>query len=73
MSPVIIRHTRLASGLVMLTFLTTHLSNHALGLVSLGAMEAGRPWFLALWRNPLMTAVLYTSLLCHSKGPWWTS
>jgi adenylate cyclase len=28
-------------------------------------MEAGREWFLALWRNPLSTALLYGSLLTH--------
>jgi adenylate cyclase len=28
-------------------------------------MEAGREWFLALWRNPLSTAVFYGSLLTH--------
>jgi adenylate cyclase len=52
-------------GLVLFTYLTTHLLNHSLGLISLDAMEAGRLWFLALWRNPLGTAALYTSLLTH--------
>src|SRR5688572_17789901 len=28
-------------------------------------MEAGRVWFLALWRNPLGTLVLYGALLTH--------
>jgi adenylate cyclase len=28
-------------------------------------MEAGRVWFLALWRNPLGTVVLYAALLTH--------
>ena len=32
---------RLASGLVLMTFACTHLINHALGIHSLGAMEAG--------------------------------
>jgi adenylate cyclase len=56
---------RLASGWVLFAFVTTHLSNHALGLVSLSAMEEGRWWFLALWRNPLGTVMLYGALLTH--------
>ena len=43
----------------------THLSNHALGLISVEAAEAGRWWFVALWRNPLGTLVLYGALLTH--------
>jgi adenylate cyclase len=60
-----IRRTRIVTGLVLFSYLTTHLLNHALGLISLDAMEAGRDWFLALWRNPLSSAVLYGSLLTH--------
>ncbi|MBI2203383.1 MAG: 2Fe-2S iron-sulfur cluster binding domain-containing protein [Candidatus Rokubacteria bacterium] len=50
---------------MLATYLTLHLSNHALGLISLGAMDAGRVWFLALWRNPLGTAMLYSAFLTH--------
>jgi adenylate cyclase len=60
-----IRRMRIVTGLVLFTYLTTHLLNHSLGLISLDAMEAGREWFLALWRNPLSTALLYGSLLTH--------
>ena len=60
-----IRRTRIVTGLVLFTYLTTHLLNHSLGLISLDAMEAGRQWFLALWRNPLITTLLYGSLLTH--------
>lgn len=60
-----IRRTRLVSGLILLTYLATHFINHALGLISLEAMEAGRAWFLALWRNPLGTTALYGSLTVH--------
>jgi adenylate cyclase len=59
------RRLRLASALVLATYLVTHLLNHALGLVSVHAAELGRWWFLALWRNPPATAVLYTALLLH--------
>jgi len=59
------RRLRLVSGLVLLTYLATHFANHALGLVSLDAMEDGREWFLLLWRNPLGTAALYAALVIH--------
>jgi len=51
---------------VLVTYLVTHLSNHALGLISVGAAESGRWWFVALWRNPLGTAALYVALLTHA-------
>jgi len=60
-----VRRTRLVTGLILLTYLSTHLLNHALGLISLAAMEWGRRWFLLLWRNPLGTVVLYSALLTH--------
>ncbi|MFC1459039.1 adenylate/guanylate cyclase domain-containing protein [Microvirga arabica] len=59
------REIRLVSGLVLAAFLLTHFSNHALGLVSIEAMEAGRAWFNRLWRNPVGTVLLYGSLLLH--------
>jgi adenylate cyclase len=67
-----VRRTRLVTGLILLTYLATHLLNHALGLISLDAMESGRMWFLALWRNPLGTAALYTSLLTHFSLALWS-
>jgi adenylate cyclase len=66
-----VRRTRLITGLVLLTYLTTHLMNHSLGLISLDAMEAGRVWFLALWRNPVGTTALYGSLLIHFGLALW--
>ena len=56
---------RLWSGCVLFTYVTTHLVNHALGLVSLDAMEVGRLWFLALWRHPLGAVALYSAFLVH--------
>lgn len=60
-----LRRIRLATGLVLFAYVTTHLMNHALGLISYQAMEDGRQWFLALWRNWPATIVLYGSLLIH--------
>ncbi|HEV8441796.1 MAG TPA: adenylate/guanylate cyclase domain-containing protein [Methylomirabilota bacterium] len=63
---------RLWSGCVLFTYVALHLSNHALGLISLDAMDAGRVWFVAVWRNPLGTAALYTSLLVHPLLALWS-
>ena len=71
MSPHAVRVLRLCAGLVLLTYLTTHYLNHALGIVSLAAMEAGRVWFLWFWRQPLVSLVLYTALITHiCLGLW---
>jgi adenylate cyclase len=34
-------------------------------------MEAGRVWFLLLWRNPLSSALLYTALVTHALLGLW--
>jgi adenylate cyclase len=51
--------------LILFAYLVTHFSNHALGLVSLRAMEEGRLWFLAFWRNPIFETALVGALLAH--------
>ena len=56
---------RLWSGLVLFAYLATHLANHALGLVSVDAMDYGRGLFLAVWRHPVGTLALYGALLAH--------
>src|SRR6185369_1431468 len=66
-----IRRVRLVTGLVLFAYVTTHLANHALGLVSLAAMDSGRVWFLLLWRNPVGTAALYGSMLVHFGLALW--
>jgi adenylate cyclase len=65
-SAVTIRTARTASGLVLFLYVLTHLANHALGLVSLDALAAGRTVFLALWRNPPGTLLLYGAFLIHA-------
>ena len=62
---MIIRRMRLVSGLVLLTYVTTHFINHALGLISLDAMETGRAWFVAFWRSWFPTTALYGALTVH--------
>jgi adenylate cyclase len=59
------RRLRLWSGLTIFVFVCTHLLNHALGIISLGAAETGRLLFIAVWGNPLGTVVLFGALLTH--------
>lgn len=60
-----LRNLRLGSGMVLMVFVLLHLLNHALNLVSLDAAESGRVLFLALWRNPLGSMLLYGALATH--------
>src|SRR5689334_211007 len=68
----VVRQTRLWLGLVLFTYLTTHFLNHALGLISLDAMMAGRDWFVLLWRSRAGTLALYTALLGHLFLAYWS-
>src|SRR5712671_8213147 len=67
-----LRRTRLWSGIVLVAYLTTYLANHALGLVSFATLEAGRGWFLLLWRHPLGTTLLYAALASHLVLALWS-
>ncbi|MDC0073553.1 adenylate/guanylate cyclase domain-containing protein [Alphaproteobacteria bacterium] len=56
---------RIWSGMILYIFVTLHLFNHALGLISIDAMEIARGYFITIWRNPVGTSLLYFSLLTH--------
>jgi adenylate cyclase len=71
MSAEFIRRLRLGAAFVLLTYLVLHFTNHALGLISLDAMEAGRGWFLALWRSRLGTLALYGAITVHGVLALW--
>lgn len=66
-----LRRIRLVSGLILFAYVTTHYLNHALGLISLTAMDEGSHVFLAFWRNPLGTALLYGAVLIHFLLALW--
>jgi len=71
MSTIHVRRLRLGAALVLLTYLILHFSNHALGIISLDAMAAGRWWFLALWRSTPGTLALYGALVIHGLLALW--
>ena len=60
------RKLRLWSGLLIAAFVVAHLSNHALGLVSIEAMERAREWMQEFWGDPVMLALLCGSFAIHS-------
>jgi adenylate cyclase len=61
----VIAGSRLVSGLILLFYVFTHNVNHALGLISLQAMEGGRHVFLAFWRFPPIELLLLLAALLH--------
>ena len=61
----LVRRAWLWSGLVLFSYVVSHLVNHALGLISLEVMETGRDWFLTVWRHPVGTVALYSALSAH--------
>jgi adenylate cyclase len=59
------RRLRLASGLFMLAYVTTHLLNHAIGLVSVAEMQRVLRIFAAVWSLAPMQVLLYGSFTVH--------
>jgi len=56
---------RLGSGLILLAYVVTHLATHAVGLVSLGALQDVNGVFLGIWRSPPLYWVVPACLLVH--------
>jgi len=61
----IIGTTRLVTGLVLFAYVLTHNTNHALGLISIPALEAGRSVFVGFWQFPPIQIAFYLSILLH--------
>ena len=67
----LVRTVRLWAGLVLFTYVSLHLANHALGLISYGVMEAGLGWMLTFWRSPPASFALYAAFVTHlALGLW---
>lgn len=64
-APVMIGRLRLATGLVLFTFVSCHLLNHAFGLVSVDAMEAAHDYLMTAWRTLPGTALLAAAAVVH--------
>ena len=59
------RNLRLATGLAIAGFVVPHFLNHALGVVSVDAMDRLRAALILLWWSPAGTVLLYGSLVTH--------
>ncbi len=66
-----VRQVRLATGVVLFTYIASHFANHALGNVSLGAMDDALNYQIVFWQSWPAVIVLYGSVLIHmGLGLW---
>ena len=61
----ILSWARLTSGLILFSYVTMHLCNHMAGLWSIDALDAGLSIVSGIWRNTIMSVVLYGALCVH--------
>ena len=61
----IAQRLRIATGLILFTFATTHFLNHAVGLVDLGTMHEVQAWRQVVTRSLPGTVVLALALVTH--------
>ena len=66
-----LRQIRLATGLVLYVYVTLHFANHALGNISIGAMESGLALQKLIWQSLPGAVILYVSLLTHMSLGFW--
>lgn len=66
-----IKRLHLWAGLIVAAYVIPHMLNHALGLVSLDAMEAARRIVHVVWAGPVGEAVLFASFLTHFVLALW--
>ena len=59
------RRLRITTGLILSVYIIVHLTNHALGLISLDAMEAMRKLVTPFFRSIPGSLLIYGSLLSH--------
>jgi adenylate cyclase len=69
--PSIVRRLRLASGLVLFSYVFLHFLNHSLGNISYEVMEAGAVYAEKLWRGPVGGPLLYGAFAIHLSLAFW--
>ncbi len=62
----IVRPLRLASGLVLFTYATSHLINHAFGIHSVETFQAAGQFLLKPWQTNPGRLILYTAFFVHA-------
>ena len=66
-----LRQARLWSGLVLFSYVTLHLLDHAFGLASLQVMNDLLAWVAPFWRSPPGTVLLWGALFIHGALALW--
>jgi adenylate cyclase len=66
-----IRQIRLASGLVLFTYLVSHFLNHALGNISMEALASGVYLHTSFWQFLPVAILFYTACLVHTGLGLW--
>ena len=69
--PISLRRVRLACGLVLFSYVTLHYANHALGNISVAAMERGLALQKVVWQSAPGAILLYTALTIHLSLGFW--
>ncbi len=59
------RSMRLWAGIVLMVFVTTHLLNHAIGILGVDAMQSVQVWRVAIWRSWPGSILLYGAAIIH--------
>ncbi len=59
------RNLRMASGIILFSYIGAHLINHALGLISLSTAEAGMEIAVEVWYSRTGTILLYGAFAVH--------
>jgi len=67
-----VRQVRLTCGVILFAYLLSHYLNHALGNISLDAMELGLNLHMAFWLSPVGTLLLYPALAIHGALGLWS-
>ncbi|QUS38767.1 adenylate/guanylate cyclase domain-containing protein [Tardiphaga alba] len=66
-----LRQVRLSCGLVLFTYLLSHFINHALGNISIDALQAGVVIHAGIWQFFPIAVIFYTSAAIHAGlGVW---
>ncbi|MBB4364092.1 adenylate cyclase [Bradyrhizobium sp. CIR48] len=60
-----VRQVRLVCGVILFCYVISHFLNHALGNISVEAMEAGVYYHTAFWQFLPVSIVFYTAALTH--------
>ncbi|GGI31612.1 adenylate/guanylate cyclase domain-containing protein [Bradyrhizobium guangdongense] len=59
------RQVRLVCGIILFAYVVSHFLNHALGNISVDAMQAGVYYHVAFWQFLPVAIVFYTAALTH--------